>query len=165
MSTDTLDSNLCRLLYTSRLVQSESDPAEPTTIAEESARRNTMQGITGSLLFVDGQFIQLLEGPTDRVEETFERICRDFRHRDVQLIDMVGARDRLFPEWGMVCIGKSEQVRIAMREEIEDVRFLAGVNASQAAKQMRALLDEELAIVEQGPSCARSPSSSQSPLP
>ncbi|MXO70050.1 BLUF domain-containing protein [Alteraurantiacibacter buctensis] len=133
----------CRLLYTSKAAgrATVGSQADPAVIAAQSANKNSIQGITGSLLLIVRCYIQILEGPTANVEETFERICRDFRHRELQLVDMVNVKERLFPEWSMACIGGSEQARLAMREELEEIRFLTGVNATHAAEQMRTLLD------------------------
>ena len=73
----------------SRLLYSSVSRLEPgaltidrqiTRIAGEAALLNEEAGITGILVFVEEQFIQILEGEAEVVEEIFERICCDFRH-------------------------------------------------------------------------------------
>ena len=63
--------------------------------------KNEALGITGVLLYADGNFVQTLEGPDDVVESTFARILVDPRHRGV----LVGLRQQLeerqFPDWSM----------------------------------------------------------------
>lgn len=63
--------------------------------------KNEALGITGVLLYADGNFIQTIEGPDDVVEATFARIAADPRHHGV----LVGLRDtieeRAYPDWSM----------------------------------------------------------------
>ncbi len=135
-----------RLLYTSAF-NGDSSAVQPQQtvrdIAETSAANNRVSDITGSLFFVDGVFIQILEGPPDEVEKTFERICCDFRHADLRLIDLTGVSERLFEEWDMACLYEDQESSLALRDGLQEVRFLVGINASQAALQMRSLLESQ----------------------
>jgi hypothetical protein len=66
-----------------------------------SRHKNAARDVTGMLLYLDGAFLQVLEGPNDPVEEIYTRICRDERHWDVQtLLDSADA-PRAFAEWSM----------------------------------------------------------------
>ena len=135
-----------RLLYVSRCLPDGEDMtshAQVLELAATSASRNTRAQLTGSLLFVDGTFVQVLEGPADAVESTFERICCDFRHQDVKLIDLVAAQERLFPEWGMACLSADRETSIKLHAELEEIRFRVGINAREAVIQMRGLLDNQ----------------------
>lgn len=58
--------------------------AEVQRILVDSRRNNTRDGISGVLHFADGRFFQYLEGPADRVDALYARICRDLRHTDVR---------------------------------------------------------------------------------
>ncbi|MFB0612886.1 BLUF domain-containing protein [Aurantiacibacter poecillastricola] len=140
------EGGLSRLLYTSHCAEEFTDRTrlDPGYIAEKAARNNALRDITGSLLFVEDQFIQILEGPAAKVEETFELICRDFRHHTLKLIDLVSVKERVFPEWSMACLVPDTETRIRLRDELDEIRFLLNVNASQAVQQMRALLHCEL---------------------
>ena len=146
MNAFTSDKQFSRLLYTSALdVDHSSERPEQTArrIAETSAVQNRLSDLTGSLLFVDGSFIQILEGPPEKVEDTFERICCDFRHVDVRLIDLVNVSERIFEGWDMACLCEEEETSLAVRDELQEIRFLVGINASQATLQMRSLLDSQ----------------------
>ncbi|BAU52468.1 BLUF domain-containing protein [Mucilaginibacter gotjawali] len=66
-----------------------------------SHRNNTRDGITGLLLYGDGNFIQLLEGEKETVQCSFERISADPRHKGVTIIDSGTLTDRNFPKWSM----------------------------------------------------------------
>lgn len=136
---------LNRLLYVSRCALISDGTvrnAEVREIAESSARRNAAVALTGSLLHVGEMFVQVLEGPPPAVERVFEVICCDFRHNDVKLIDLVPIKSRLFPEWSMALLSNEAETRVRLAEDMEDVRFLAGINAREAVNQMRRLLDE-----------------------
>lgn len=148
MKTYTADRPYSRLLYTSVLNASQSaEPPEQIArkIAATSAELNRQADLTGSLVFVDGTFIQILEGPLAEVEKTFERICCDFRHVDVRLIDVVNVSDRLFADWDMACLCEDADTSVKLREGLQEIRFLVGINVSQAALQMRGLLDNQSA--------------------
>jgi hypothetical protein len=136
---------LSRLLYVSRCAltsSGEDRDAEVQEIAAGSARRNKEAQLTGSLLHVGGHFIQVLEGPTHSIERTFEVICCDFRHDDIKLIDLVPIKDRIFPEWSMAFLSGEADTCVPLADELEEVRFLVGINAREAVQQMRRLLDE-----------------------
>lgn len=136
---------LSRLLYVSRCaLTSEGDErnAEVRQIAEASARRNNAAALTGSLLHVGETFVQVLEGPSPEVERVFEAICCDFRHDDIKLIDLVPIKERLFPEWSMALLSSEMETRVPLSEHMEEIHFLAGINAREAVNQMRRLLDE-----------------------
>ncbi len=148
MKTYTADRPYSRLLYTSVLNagQSAESPEQiARKIAATSAELNRQADLTGSLVFVDGTFIQILEGPLAEVEKTFERICCDFRHVDVRLIDVVNVSDRLFADWDMACLCEDADTSVQLREGLQEIRFLVGINVSQAALQMRGLLDNQSA--------------------
>jgi hypothetical protein len=67
-----------------------------------SARRNNAaNGVTGALLFSDGCFAQVLEGPRDEVEAIFETIQCDPRHRDVTILHLHAVEHRSFGAWSM----------------------------------------------------------------
>jgi len=62
---------------------------------------NTEQDISGQLIYSDGTFMQVLEGPREAVDKTFASIKKDTRHHDVTLIERVTIDERQFPEWSM----------------------------------------------------------------
>ncbi|MFA6164879.1 MAG: phosphate-starvation-inducible PsiE family protein [Methylobacter sp.] len=62
---------------------------------------NGAKNITGILLYSHGTFFQVLEGNEAVVEDTFERIKKDKRHKDVTLIEKQPIKEREFPYWSM----------------------------------------------------------------
>lgn len=91
---------LVRLLYASR-------PATPLSavildeILAQSRINNPEQGITGILCFSDNIFIQVLEGGRDEVCETYNKIVRDNRHREVRILTYDEISERRFGGWTM----------------------------------------------------------------
>jgi hypothetical protein len=131
--------SLIRLLYVSRYVLGCEDAAV-REIAAQSARRNAAVQLSGILVHVGDSFVQVLEGPADTVERTFEAICCDFRHEDVKLIDLVPITERMFPQEGMAFLGAGDGTAPGADDDLEEIRFLVGVNAREAVEQMRRLL-------------------------
>lgn len=75
--------------------------AELRQLLEQARRRNHARFITGALAYCDGNFIQLIEGPTTPLGEIFGDICADTRHRNlVKLFDEPTA-EREFKDWAM----------------------------------------------------------------
>ncbi|TCD06497.1 BLUF domain-containing protein [Erythrobacteraceae bacterium CFH 75059] len=159
MSDHPVRARLCRLLYTSRMAPpaAGAPPLDLHALARSSAAANSKVAITGSLLLVDGVFVQILEGPVAMVETTFERICADLRHRDLQLVDLVDTDARLFGEWGMACLDAGGDLPQSLRSDAQDVRCLVGVNAAAAVRQMKELFAAGLPALRQTGGCAPAP--------
>lgn len=69
----------------------------------DARRCNTRDGITGALICRDDLFLQLLEGPADKVQATYARIRNDDRHVDVRQLSQLSIPDtaRMFASWAM----------------------------------------------------------------
>ncbi|HVG15941.1 MAG TPA: BLUF domain-containing protein [Chitinophagaceae bacterium] len=67
----------------------------------KSRKNNTRAGITGLLLFHEGNFIQVLEGNKADISALYERIALDHRHKLlIKLVDEPTEK-RNFPDWSM----------------------------------------------------------------
>lgn len=75
-------------------------------ILDTSRRNNAKVAVTGALMFSEGHFGQVLEGPQPAVEATFERIQRDTRHGDVALLGFLPIERRSFGCWSMAYVGE-----------------------------------------------------------
>ena len=136
---------LIRLLYRSdsELTGSSRAVREAAfAIAEESCVRNSAAGVTGALMFIGGVFVQVLEGESEAVEAVFERICGDFRHRRVVLIDFSEVPERVFDDFGMVAFEGDERARALFPTVSEATTFARSnrLSANMAVDVMRALL-------------------------
>jgi hypothetical protein len=103
--------DLYRLIYYSRnRIPPDADvAAEVDSILRASQRNNAAAGVTGALIFNNGVFAQVLEGDRATVESTFERIQRDDRHGDVEVLSFEPVSKRIFESWSMAFIGRSKR--------------------------------------------------------
>lgn len=70
-------------------------------IVSESRRLNDLNGITGVLLYCDGNFMQYLEGEEHAVLEAFARIRASESHYQVNELMNQSILEREFPDWTM----------------------------------------------------------------
>lgn len=89
-----------QVLYVSSGVKYFSD-AEIEDILDNARRRNAETGVTGVLFYLEGNFLQLLEGEDPALEETYLRIKSDPRHRGLTKLLDTEIEQRSFPEWQM----------------------------------------------------------------
>ena len=89
-----------QLVYTSSATQ-EFWPDDLFDLVEKSRSKNAQRGLTGMLLFHEGRFLQLLEGPELAVRDCFRMIQRDPRHESVQVVVTGISEERDFPGWTM----------------------------------------------------------------
>lgn len=88
------------LVYASSAARlfSESDLSDLLATSREN---NARAGITGMLLYKDGNFMQVLEGEEGAVRELYEKIGTDPRHKgEITLLRSI-ADERQFPDWSM----------------------------------------------------------------
>ena len=91
---------LVRLLYASRA-------AEPVTselidsILRSSHAHNPALGITGVLCYGGDVYMQVLEGGRSAVNNLYNKIVRDSRHREVMLLLYQEIAERRFAGWTM----------------------------------------------------------------
>jgi Sensors of blue-light using FAD len=105
----TTPESLYRLIYRSRAMIAATDAAlqrEVRVIVSAARERNKADNVTGALLFTDAGFAQVLEGPREVLERTFERIVEDRRHADVTVLSFTPAHRRYFPNWPMGFYGR-----------------------------------------------------------
>ncbi len=105
-----ISGSLYRLIYCSRNVMPMSDNTEDDLrrILACARQRNQQDNVTGALLYTVSGFAQVLEGPREVVERTFERIGADPRHTDVAVLSFTPTERRCFPEWSMGFCGQPQ---------------------------------------------------------
>ena len=91
---------LYRMVYVSSATQLFTKP-QLVTLLERARAANQGRGITGMLLYKDGNFIQLIEGARDQVRALYARIAKDERHRGIEVVFEGDVTERLFSEWSM----------------------------------------------------------------
>ena len=70
-------------------------------IVDISNKNNTRLGITGMMLYNDGNFIQVLEGEEEIVKSRYSIIERDSRHSGILVLSEGHVGDRTFADWSM----------------------------------------------------------------
>jgi len=88
-----------QLLYVSNTALYAS-PAMLDDILAASRRNNSAAGITGMLLYVEGGFLQVLEGEADRLDRLYQKIVADRRHWNAHVLIKREAAP-LFCDWSM----------------------------------------------------------------
>ena len=91
---------LIHLIYVST-ANTEYDDAELDGILAISERHNVSNHVTGMLLYAGGNFMQVIEGEETAVDETYNRIACDPRHRDLLVLERAPIKEREFAQWSM----------------------------------------------------------------
>jgi hypothetical protein len=93
-------SDLYRLAYFSSAQEYFSKP-QLLTLLNKAREKNASLGITGMLLFKEGNFMQLIEGEKVALHSLFQTISDDPRHHHLLVIFNEAAQERLFADWTM----------------------------------------------------------------
>lgn len=112
---------LIRLTYCSTatfnsLEQSSGVEREVARILMESRRNNPRKEIGGVLHYGNGYFFQALEGRRQDVNERYEKIVQDKRHRDVELLAVHAVDERMFPDWSMKYVSVEARISDLLAE-------------------------------------------------
>ena len=91
---------LVRLMYASRAVEAMR-PETLHAILKKSNLHNPGTGVTGVLCFCGDNFLQVLEGGRSQVNALYNRIARDPRHVDVEILSFEEIDERSFSSWSM----------------------------------------------------------------
>lgn len=94
------------IVKTFRIIYFSSSPELFSTtqllqLLEKARESNHRLGITGMLLYKDGNFIQLLEGDEKKVRALFHVIAADPRHRNIVIVFEGEVDERIFADWSM----------------------------------------------------------------
>ena len=87
-----------RLVYVSAATVAFSK-ADLLDLLTKARDKNQKAGITGMLLYHDGDFLQLIEGERSAVQSLFEVIKADPRHSGTIVVDEEEADERVFADW------------------------------------------------------------------
>ncbi len=127
-----MSEDLYKIVYCSRNT-TETGPEEFWRILAVSRGNNARDSLTGALLFSNGSFAQVLEGPLAALERTFERIQCDPRHAGVTVLQFGPIESRTFPDWSMAeAATMSVTADGAAAEALDMLRQLVGREAEWA---------------------------------
>lgn len=94
------ENGLVSTVYVSSSVRKLED-SEILDILRVSQRNNQRRGITGMLLYKDGNFLQVLEGPESEITGLLQIVETDNRHRGFIVLTKKSIPERQFPNWSM----------------------------------------------------------------
>jgi hypothetical protein len=89
-----------QLIYMSTATHLLTDD-ELQALLEQARLNNAKYDITGLLLYHEGRFMQLIEGPEDAVRKLYSYIEQDARHADTAKLADKAVDARSFPDWSM----------------------------------------------------------------
>jgi hypothetical protein len=95
-------------------------------ILQHARGSNAAKGITGALIYVDGIFLQILEGEAGVVQELMARISKDLRHETVTVLKEGVVASASFSDWRMAYVSATAA----------QVANWAGLNASTAIPEV-----------------------------
>ena len=100
---------LVELLYCSVSVAPQLTNVDLDHILTSARRRNLAEDITGMLLYYRGEFVQILEGSKESVENVYEKfIGLDPKHTAINKVHENTISYRSFSEWSMGFVGAPE---------------------------------------------------------
>ena len=109
---------LSTFVYCSRAAEGV-DEVEVGRIVEAAQRCNLARGITGVLVFGNGVFFQLIEGPGTEIRKLMATLHCDPRHYDVVSLDWSEERrERLYPNWEMERV-TADDIRAVLNDALE----------------------------------------------
>ena len=88
------------IIYLSRVSQKLSSE-ELVALLTKARRSNESAGITGAMVYGEGQFMQVLEGDVTTVTTLYERIVADPRHQAILKLADKPIAERTFIDWSM----------------------------------------------------------------
>lgn len=91
---------LRQIIYLSTASHPMTDD-ELEALLTAARKRNGELGVTGMLLYSDGEFLQALEGPPDALDKLLQSIRFDLRHCGMMVIADRRIAHRDFEDWSM----------------------------------------------------------------
>ena len=92
-----------QLIYSSQ-AKREMSIADLEQILVDARQGNEKHNITGALVYVDGVFLQILEGEEPTVRRLMESIAADTRHTDLKVFHEAEVAAPTFKSWRMAYV-------------------------------------------------------------
>jgi len=70
----------------------------------QARRGNAKNGITGALVYVDGVFLQILEGEAATIQQLMAKIATDVRHETIAVLKQGEIAAAMFADWKMAYV-------------------------------------------------------------
>ncbi|WP_299176063.1 BLUF domain-containing protein [uncultured Brevundimonas sp.] len=128
-----------RVIYISESTNPDPALISLADILATSDRNNRRDDLTGALLVNGGRFLQVLEGAHQDLNRTLDRLQRDGRHRDIQILCRNTADHRQFGQWTMV----AARISPDHKTEMDQIIHLSSTAPQEAADRMLALVQQQ----------------------
>ena len=126
---------LFQLMYRSTETRAMTE-ADLRALLKNAREKNDRLGVTGLLLYAQGRFLQVLEGPESAVRQLYDTIEADPRHAGTEVLLTNRTAERVFPDWKM---GLERPGAFASLEGLSS--FLQSGNLPPAAEPMAEVLE------------------------
>ncbi|WP_207429442.1 BLUF domain-containing protein [Pedobacter sp. SYSU D00535] len=129
---------LFTIVYLSNATEALSSE-ELKDILTVSRANNSKMGVSGVLIYCDGNILQVLEGLEENVLKVYDKIKTDPRHTDLIILQQRGISGRSFEDWSMGFRASSkaefEQIEgyLNLRKQVEN-------NGNDSLDQVKTLL-------------------------
>jgi hypothetical protein len=94
---------LYQIIYHSLASDDGMSPEALAALLRQARAYNQAHRLTGLLLYANRtkEFVQVLEGPRDEVQQIYQKIAGDPRHKHAFVLHEGEAAGRMFPDWRM----------------------------------------------------------------
>ena len=113
-------SEIVSVAYASHATGGPLSDAELGEILLVSQKYNITHDLTGALIYGDGRFVQVLEGPLEPLMATGDRIRADPRHHSLDVVGPVSIDQREFPDWCMARVPLEPALEPAFRAILDN---------------------------------------------
>ena len=128
------------LVYISAAI-TEFDADDLQELLNRARQNNSRIGVTGLLLYVGGNILQILEGEEAIVQSLYNQISRDPRHRRLMKLFEGPINERQFGRWSMALANPALLGPQGDVEGLSVIRAgLAGSNSVRLEESVRILL-------------------------
>lgn len=93
---------LTRYIYLSHAVR-PLDREALRQLVDQATAANAQHNVTGLLVYSDGHFMQVVEGPPEEIRQLRTNIEADPRHAHITELRFAPAQQRLFERWALAC--------------------------------------------------------------
>lgn len=104
---------LSRIIYVSRATASL--PLDLKDILAAARKNNSLLGVSGAMCFINGVYLQYLEGEQATVDRLYQTIEADSRHTQPKLLERKPITERAFPKWAMALLTWNEETQEVFR--------------------------------------------------
>ncbi len=132
MSNASVPSPLTGIVYYSKASRPFDDEALQA-LAGQASQDNVELNVTGLLLYVEGYFMQYIEGESKATHALMEKVRQDERHTVLKELTTETLAARLFPAWNMRWLRDSELRETRLHEQLAR-RFAQGEGNDDAAQ-------------------------------